>query len=176
MHPGELPPRLRMPKPRHADLHVVHHRAQPLARRSRRSRRRRCHKAWSRRRRCHPRRKARKKACWRVMLQSSSRMDIGFLIVFYHGCIGSCPCIGCMPFGFVENTDSSASSTLNYTLLGTMPTSNLPFYQTLQLLGGSWDLVATYNWACNSTSNWVTNVRPLRETISRVIRPITSDY
>ena len=40
----------------------------------------------------------------------------------------------------------------------------------LPLLGGSWDIVTTYNWGSNPTDNWGRGV------ISRVISPVKSSY
>ena len=41
------------------------------------------------------------------------------------------------------------------------------------LLGGSWDLVSTCSWAYDPTFYWDFHRRPVRETITEVITPVT---
>ena len=36
--------------------------------------------------------------------------------------------------------------------------------------------VSTYNWAYNPKYNWLTHIRPVRETISRATSPAVSGY
>ena len=43
-------------------------------------------------------------------------------------------------------------------------------------LGGSWDLVATCEWAYQPADIWVTHARPARGAISRVLSPVTSSH
>ena len=44
------------------------------------------------------------------------------------------------------------------------------------VLAGSCDLVTTSNWAYSPLMTGVTYVRPLGETMSRVLRPVRSGY
>ena len=45
-----------------------------------------------------------------------------------------------------------------------------------QLLGGSWDLATTYDWAYTLTQSGLAYTRPVREIASRVVSPGRSGY